>query len=167
LSAKLTRWATVALWSGLALSGCASVSAPAQARDPVGEVVQQPFRDLSLVQEVAPPALAQAAADPYRRVSECGAVKAELAELDRTLGPDVDTVAIEESGTGLAADLVSGMLDLPFRGLVRRVSGAEKRDAALRHAVASGMVRRGFLKGLAAQLDCRIGVASGPSASAP
>jgi hypothetical protein len=111
----------------------------------------QPFRDLSLVREVAPEVLQRAAAGPYdvARIASCAAAQAEVADLDAALGPDLepDGKASGLTVQGLAADLLGGAIGLPFRGVVRHLTGAEQRDQALRAAVLAGMVRRGFLKG--------------------
>jgi hypothetical protein len=48
---------------------------------------------------------------------------------------------------GLVTDAVRGATALPFRGVIRRVTGAETRDKLRARAVLAGMTRRGFLKG--------------------
>jgi putative hemolysin len=143
------------LLAAAALAGCATQARQGE-RD-VGDAVQQPMRDLSLIRDMAPPSLTQAAVAPYAAPAavNCAALRGQLVELDTALGPDVDTPA-ESSDTmsGLAGDLVRGALGLPFRGIVRRVTGAEQRDAAYRRAVLAGMVRRGYLKGRLAEISC-------------
>ena len=44
---------------------------------------------------------------------------------------------------------------LPFRGILREVTGAAENDRALRAAYTAGMVRRGFLKGLGLGRGCK------------
>jgi hypothetical protein len=39
-------------------------------------------------------------------------------------------------------------MGLPFRGVVRRISGAHKRDQKREHAILAAIARRGFLKGV-------------------
>jgi hypothetical protein len=72
----------------------------------------QPFRDLSLVREVAPEVLQRAAAGPYdvARIASCAAAQAEVADLDAALGPDLepDGKASGLTVQGLAADLLGG-----------------------------------------------------------
>ncbi len=134
------------------LGGCASEPMPKPGQDGgVGRAVGQPFRDLSLIRDVAPPVLQRAAIAPYAvdGLTDCPAEQAAVAELDATLGPDLSHDAKTRGFTtdGLAGDLVSGAVGLPFRGVVRVITGAEARDRALREAVLAGMVRRGFVKG--------------------
>jgi hypothetical protein len=145
-----------------ALAGCASQPMPPPGQSGMGDPIAQPFKDLSLIREVAPEVLVQAAAAPYRPAADCAALRAELAELDKALGPDVDRVQAGDGLGGLVRDLISGAVGLPFRGVVRKVSGAEARDRALKAAVLSGMVRRGYLKGASAQLRCGTAVAKLP-----
>ncbi len=142
-----------------ALAACASRPMPPPQGGPdVGRSFEAPFRDLSLIREVAPDVLTHAAAAPYDLVGveTCAGVAAEVGRLDAALGPDLKAGAPTDaaSAQGLAADLISGALGLPFRGVVRRVSDAQAREAALRAAVLAGMVRRGFLKGRAGVQGC-------------
>jgi len=148
----------------LTLAACASQPMARPGEDNgMGRAVQQPIRDLSLIREQAPPVLLHAVATPYDReqMNTCASVIHEIAELDDVLGPDLQPGAKPGSGlsvSGLASDLVGGAVGLPFRGIVRQVTGAEERDRNLRAAVLAGMVRRGFLKGRLAEMTC------GPSA---
>ena len=45
---------------------------------------------------------------------------------------------------------------IPFRGLVREISGAAPAERRLQAAVAAGIARRGYLRGLAGATKCRI-----------
>lgn len=118
----------------------------------------QPLRDLSVIREAAPEALQRAALTPYdtAELTDCKHARDELARLDAALGPDLAPggKSAGVSVHGLAVDLVGGALGMPYRGLVRRVTGAETRDQALRTAVLAGMVRRGFVKGRLAMMAC-------------
>lgn len=120
--------------------------------------ISQPFRDLSLMREATPEVLTRAAAAPYAAPAplDCPAMAAEVAGLDAALGPDIDRRAVE---TGWQAeemvwDALRSAIGLPFRGVIRRISGAEKFDRTRARAVLSGMVRRGFLKGWSRAADC-------------
>lgn len=148
-----------------ALTACASrPMPPPQVGPDVGRSLQAPFRDLSLIREVAPEVLIRAAASPYdlTGIETCEALAAEVASLDAALGPDLKpgSQSGAASAEGLAADLVSGAVGLPFRGVLRRISGAQAREEALRAAVLAGMVRRGFLKGRAGVQGCALAVAA-------
>jgi len=143
------------------LAGCASEQMPPPDRDAgVERAVSQPIRDLSLIRDVAPPVLQRAAAGPYDAagLEPCAAAQAEVSELDAALGPDLGSEGKASGLTveGLAGDLVGGAIGLPFRGVVRHITGAEQRDQALRTAVLSGMVRRAYLKGRMAVAGCAL-----------
>ena len=130
-----------------------------QAPPNVGRSLVQPLRDLSLIREAAPEVLVRAAAAPYsvEGVADCPEALAEIRRLDLALGPDLAPAkAGGLSVGGLAADLVGGAVGLPFRGVVRTLSGAQAREATLRAAVLAGMVRRGFLKGRLERMGCAV-----------
>lgn len=62
-----------------------------------------------------------------------------------------------EKGAGFAREHVVGMVSskaniLPFRGVVRKVTGAEKHAKEVERAYQAGKLRRAFLKGLMASL---------------
>ena len=146
----------MALLAAAALSACASSRAQ-KSETAVTSAVEQPMRDLSMIRDDVPPAIARAAAAPYGELggADCAVLRADLAELDKALGPDVDSPAERSDAmAGLAGELVRGAVGLPFRGVVRRISGAEQREAAYRRAVLAGMVRRGYLKGRIAAQSC-------------
>ncbi len=141
---------TVALLAGVA--ACATPGRE-RSRDPVGAALEQPMRDLSLMQDAAPSeAIRRAVTAPYdvEGLSDCRAIQTELAALDAVLGGDIDAPAALQNGSGqLAAGVIGSVFTLPFRGVVRQVTGAHQRDRARAAAILAGMVRRGFLKGRA------------------
>ena len=118
--------------------------------------VSQPFHDLGLVNPPVPAPLARALAAPYAPVAQdCPAIRAEIAELDLALGEDVDRpVAGGPSATSLLAGALGGVIGLPYRGLVREITGAARRDRTAARALLAGVARRGFLKGLALAWAC-------------
>lgn len=66
-----------------------------------------------------------------------------------------------EQGAGMAREHVVGIVSgkasiIPFRGIVRKISGAEKHSKAMARAYEAGKLRRAFLKGLLMSLgiDC-------------
>ena len=140
------------------LAGCVTVVDPKAPQDPVGAALAQPFRDLGLIQGQLPAGLRQVAVEPYRPLRDCPAVRAGLAELKGWLGADIDVAGPrgENGAAGLAGDVVTGAASLPFRSLVRRPSGAHKRDRNVAAVILGGMVRRGFLKGQRAALSCPV-----------
>lgn len=123
----------------------------------------QPFRDLGFIQEAPSEALRRAVRAPYAvpEGGDCTTLAAEVAALDAILGPDVDQPAGKsDAADDLVAGAVRSAFSLPFRGVVRRLTGAERRDRDLREAVRAGAARRGFLKGLAHAAQCSVGVAA-------
>lgn len=139
----------VAAAIAVGMAGCATTAHPAPPVDPVGAALAQPFRDLSLIRGAAPPALVRAAAEPYRATKDCVAIAAE-----RDVLAGLGAAQAKDDGAGLAGAVVSGAAGLPFRGVVRRLTGAHRRDEANAAAVLGSMVLRGFLKGEGAALGC-------------
>ena len=144
----------LALCTGLLAAPVAQAAQPGS----VARAVGQPFRDLSLIQDKLPDALKRAAESPYEisRAANCALIQLEITDLDAALGPDIDELGTSQGkgADSLAADLIGGVVKLPFRSILRRVSGAQAREEAMRAAVLAGMVRRGFLKGRLSQLAC-------------
>lgn len=122
----------------------------------VGGALTQPVRDLNLLRDDVPEILIAARAAPYATGADCIAGEAEIAQLDQALGADIDQASEGGGDTGetILAGAVRSALSLPFRGVVRRLTGAEKHDREFRAAVLAGMVRRGYLKGALSQMDC-------------
>jgi hypothetical protein len=52
---------------------------------------------------------------------------------------------------------------IPFRGLIRELSGANAQDRAIQAAIQAGLARRGFLKGVGAVRRC--GYPASPASS--
>lgn len=150
----------------LALTACATTDRQRGASEGQG-AIEQPFRDLSIIRDKTPEALAASAEAPYAAgdARDCPALAAEIARLDAVLGPDLDVVRPKAGWVGADAiySALRGALDLPFRGIIRRVTGAERHDREQARAVLAGMVRRGFLKGLARAADCPPAPAAPPA----
>lgn len=126
------------------------------------DVARTPLEDFNIDADDLPEVLIEAAADPYADagLDSCNAIVAEVARLDTVLGSDFD-LAEENEGGGLGANISEGRVAksivgsfIPFRGIVREVSGANARRDAFNRAVTAGMVRRGYLKGLGQQRGC-------------
>jgi len=133
-----------------------------------GDVVKQPLKDLNLVKPEIAPVLVRAKAAPYASAgSDCGVLSAEIQELDVALGPDFDTAPgrkpslskkLSDGGFSLARGAVSSFI--PYRGIVREVTGAEKREHDVNDALLAGMVRRAYLKGHGETLGCETSLPS-------
>jgi hypothetical protein len=161
------------------LAACASKSEPPPQKiqttsdankDGIGGAAQAPLRDMNLVRTKIPPVLLEAMADPYARPPgkkiSCDTLIMLVAPLDLALGEDVDRRPPEDdedlmdrgkrmAGSAAFGAMASAAQDLiPMRGWVRKLSGAEKHDKLVQHAVASGAIRRAYLKGLGEARGC-------------
>jgi hypothetical protein len=131
---------------------------PITRREPgVVDVAKTPMTDLNLTRTEIPALLVEAQTRPYstQGLETCAAIVAAVEEYDTVLGPDVDLPQAERSrlSTGRVAQWAVGRL-IPFRSLIREVSGANSQEREIRSAVQAGMARRGFLKGLGAARTC-------------
>lgn len=130
--------------------------------------VSAPLEDLNLKQMQIPDVLVRAAADPYEAgaLTHCEAVAAEIGRLDAVLGPDLDEAPAPDARTRMqklgaqakaaaVAEVRSETQDLlPFRGWVRKLTGAERHRKAVEAAIRAGGVRRGYLKGMGMNMNC-------------
>jgi hypothetical protein len=155
------RFAWVALV--LALSACA-----AHDQTRVTDAATSPLSDLNLIRAKIPPVLLDARKQPYAIPQEatCEDLAAKVRELDVVLGPDIDAPAngndptLAEQGTNEAKNMAIGALRstsesiVPFRGWVRRLSGAERHSQEVAASIVAGTVRRAFIKGLMVSKPC-------------
>jgi len=155
------------------LCGCAAgrsdgspqIQTTAQAnQENVAGVAGAPLRDVNVLRTKIPPILLEAMADPYARPSapgECKELEDALAPVDEALGPDLDAAAPDEDDlmqrgetTALGAMASLATDAIPFRGWVRKLSGAERHDQLVQSAIIAGAVRRAYLKGLGEAQGC-------------
>ncbi|MGB7418212.1 MAG: hypothetical protein WA918_03440 [Erythrobacter sp.] len=131
------------------------------------DAATQPLRDVNIVRSKVQPQVARVLDDPYGfdRPKTCGNLAWEILQLNKALGPDFD-VDLEEPGKNkkrantalrLAGRIGSGLL-LPFRGVVREVSGSAANEREYRAATLVGVARRSYLKGIAVEKGCRVPV---------
>ncbi|MGA0544474.1 hypothetical protein ACO2Q1_04315 [Brevundimonas sp. VNH65] len=134
-------------------------------RDGVATAATAPLDDLNLRRQEVPEVLIAARRAPYATdgLRRCAAVIAQIDDLDEALGPDVDQPQAAQ-GTGeqaanVALDVVRDTATdfIPLRSWVRRLSGAAAHDREVQAAIRAGLVRRGFLKGVALQRRCARG----------
>lgn len=122
------------------------------------EVAKTPLRDLNIDARDIPPVLLAAQDKPYAMagLTRCNAIIREIAALDDALGADYDIAngdGNQRLSAGRIGQQVVGSL-IPFRGIVREVTGAASNDRKLNAAYTAGMVRRGFLKGVGLSRGC-------------
>jgi hypothetical protein len=133
---------------------------PITDRDPNAmDIAKTPITDLNVGRDnEIPPLLIEAVARPYAidNLGKCKQLSAEIEELDALLGPDLDLPQEERDriSAGRTAKWVVSSL-IPFRGLIREVSGANAQDRKVNAAIQAGLTRRGFLKGVGTARGCK------------
>lgn len=124
-----------------------------------GQIITQPARDVGLQKTNIPPLLAEASNNPYSLsgAGNCAQIARSIDELTKIIGRDFSTSPAQNK-RNLAkiggAAVVNSLI--PFRGLVREVSGASASERRLSSAVDAGFARRGFLRGLQSARKCRL-----------
>ncbi|MFC3099293.1 hypothetical protein [Altererythrobacter lauratis] len=123
----------------------------------VRDVALTPLSDLNLSRDPIPELLIAARAAPYARdgISRCDDILRAVGDLDAILGEDLDTNPPEERGvsvTNLAQRVIGSFI--PFRGIIREISGANAHEFEFREAIAAGLMRRAYLKGVGQEMGC-------------
>lgn len=155
----------------LALPVCAAlvvIAVPVAAqsgdkKDSVGgdtvDAITQPLSDLNLRSKDIPLVLQVAELAPYdlSALDNCSTVTTEIGRLEDVLGPDADAPpdrdGIVNKGLKFGGNMLGGFI--PFRGIVRQLSGANAERAKWQTAIYAGVARRSFLKGYAKGLGCK------------
>lgn len=135
----------------------------------VMDVAVIPLQDLNLMQVEIPAVLVEAQKAPYAMPinQNCLSLDLTIRALDEVLGPDLDAVkpetdtglielgasTAEETAVGSMQSTVEGIV--PFRGWVRKLSGAERHSRLAAAAITAGNIHRAFIKGLRASKGCQ------------
>ena len=147
------------LAAALVLTACASSS-----QDKAASAATTPLSDLNVVRAEIPEVLKGAAAAPYAMPADasCAGLATSIRALDEVLGPDLDAPHTagnaglldrgEDAATGALQRTAEGVI--PFRGWVRKLTGAERYARQVSAAITAGGVRRGYLRGLATAKAC-------------
>ena len=146
-----------------------AVSTLRQTRNGLGDAALSPLEDLNLKREKIPAAIADLLS-PYEPLPdfECATIGRAVRELDTLLEPDVDTqIRMAEDGRSdsksnseHASDFALGQIAsearslIPFRGLVRKATGAESHDKKVELAYRTAYLRRSYLKGIGQGRGC-------------
>jgi hypothetical protein len=126
------------------------------------DTVTQPLADINIKKKGVPVELTEIRNHPYalNGIRTCNQIIAEVVKLDAVLGDDFDQIEVNpvvrkrrETAAGVAGGIIAGLI--PFRALIREVSGARSSDEDYREAVYAGVVRRSFLKGLGQARRCK------------
>jgi hypothetical protein len=147
---------------GMALAGAAPAApqeGPKKSTEQQAEdIAVQPVKDVGVVKTKTPPLLHEAAEDPYtlEGLSHCDQLAAAYRELNGALGSDFVPGGIKANKGKIRVngDTVAGLI-VPFRGIVREVSGAAEAQRELLAAIAAGVARRGFLRGVYEGRRCK------------
>lgn len=153
----------LALSLALLVSACSTTDASRTA-----SAVATPLSDLNLVKGQIPDLLLSAQRAPYAlpQDRDCDSLAQKIKALDEVLGPDIDAPpsatsrGLLEKGADEAADAAVGAVQhtaegiIPFRGWIRKLSGAERQSRKVAASITAGGVRRAFLKGLRASQGC-------------
>ncbi len=127
-----------------------------------GGIATQPLRDVNVKKTVIPPVLERAIAAPYSPAgtANCAQIKSGWRALNAALGPDFGTGTAhnEDKASKIAEEGGKAVVNsfIPFRGLVREVSGAGPAERRLNAAMDGGYARRGFLRGMAMAKNCKL-----------
>lgn len=161
---------TVCVLLPLILSACAVRDTTPDSRPTsrIGEAVTAPLVDLNLLRTKIPEVLIEVQKSPYQKPADmdCMALSAEIQALDEALGPDLDAPipdidpTLIERGRSEAGDAAIDALKgaavgwIPYRGWVRKLTGAERHSKEVSTAIAAGIVRRAYLKGIGQSHGC-------------
>lgn len=133
----------------IALMMC-SISTPIHAQT---NPIAAPFQDFNLIRDEIPQVLVEAQRERYPDTKDwsCEMIRERRDELTKVLGPDEQ----EQKDFGdRAADAVQKALTntttgwIPFRGWIRKLTGAERHAQKVANAWESGIVQRAYLYGV-------------------
>ncbi|MGF7151793.1 hypothetical protein FHS96_005461 [Sphingomonas zeicaulis] len=123
-------------------------------------IATQPLEDLNIHKDKIPPKLVAIQDNPYNLsgMRTCKQLNAEIIELNGVLGADVDATQearqkTEDRIVSVGGSLVGSLI--PFRGLVREVTGANAQQRRFEAAIYAGTTRRSYLKGTAKAKGCK------------
>lgn len=125
------------------------------------DVVTSPLADINLKRRSVPVVLQAALTEPYSLdgIKSCEGLTTAIVDLDVALGEDIDIAQgpstqekMGNAAAGMAKSLIGSFI--PFRFVLREVSGANAQERAWQKALYAGAVRRAFLKGMGEQRGC-------------
>lgn len=133
------------------------------------DVVTQPVQDVGIDKKDIPENLLRIQDRPYSLagIKTCAQIRSAIGDMDAVLGDDLDAPyeATRDDKRKETAGKVGGLIVnsiIPFRSVIREISGAAAQQRRYNAAVYAGVVRRSFLKGVGLQRGCKY-----PSAPAP
>ncbi|WP_156811879.1 hypothetical protein [Robiginitomaculum antarcticum] len=131
----------------------------------IPDALRAPFRDFNLMKRSIP-AVLQRITYPYaiNGPVHCTALIIEINALNSVLGNSADVSALENSrpeqiaeaasnaATNAIEDAATGWI--PYRSIIRRITGAHQYEREIRKAYERGRIRRAFLKGVGGAYGC-------------
>lgn len=131
----------------------------------IPDALQAPLRDFNIVKRPIPESLSRIVY-PYAITGpvHCRALVAEINDLNSVLGNSADVSALENSRSEAIAEAASNAATnaiedvatgwIPYRSVIRRITGAHKYEREIRKAYERGRIRRAFLKGVGGAYGC-------------
>ena len=151
----------------MAVGSLLLLAVPPAYAEPVRPGEESTF-DLGILPPSTPDVLKEAASAPYVAPAgeDCESVAREIAALDAVLGPDADAPMPSGGGAGkFVGQAVKSLI--PYRSVVRLVTGADRKQRQRNEAAMAGWARRGYLKGVQATRACPGATAAPTVAAAP
>jgi hypothetical protein len=130
-----------------------------QIEEDAAKVASSPLKDAGVIKDKIPQVLIDARKDAYALPSPltCKTIFDAVDALDAELAPDLDAESTKlktgMSATEIGETVVHGLT--PLRSWVRKLSGAEKNANEVQAAIVAGSIRRGYLKGVGLQMQCK------------
>lgn len=128
---------------------------------------------LGVVGPDTPKVLAAIAEEPYApsQAANCNDLVQQIVALNDILGPDVDAPpgAPRKKSAGKVAGSAFRAL-MPYRGVARIFTGADRKEKALGQGIVAGVARRGYLRGQYEARGCQVAAlraATDAAATAP
>jgi hypothetical protein len=145
----------------LAVSPCLAQTAVDPDNVKAEDVAMSPLADIGLRKKELPVVLEAAMTKPYDMtgIKSCTGLTTAIMDLDVALGDDIDVAygktTSEKVGNsaGVVAKSLIGSF-IPFRGVIRELSGANANERLWGRALYAGAARRAFLKGMGEQRGC-------------
>jgi hypothetical protein len=127
------------------------------------EAAQSPLVDLNIKKQDIPEPLTLIAGNPYGMDGKpkCKHIQEEIATLDELLGADAHYSSDgklslnQEDAPDYVKDGAGKASIIPFRSIVRKVTGADKHSKAVARAYESGKIRRAYLRGVSFSMKCK------------
>ena len=151
----------LALLAALSVEPCLAQTAVDPANVTAEDVAMSPLSDVGLHKKGIPVVLETAMAKPYdlTGIKSCAGFTTAIMDLDVALGADIDVAfgkTADEKMSNSAGTVMKSVLGsfIPFRGVIRELSGANAHQRQWDKALYAGAARRAFLKGMGEQRGC-------------